>query len=127
MSERSPSIEAICRMPEDFRRRGDVSMIKLLEESGYLNAAAQMTEDTLRRYVAAHPDTIDSWAGFSEDERASEGWYLLRPQYPEARGSWVVGFHPSGPRKSYSSGAEACAAYIKRYVDDLSKYVKHAN
>ena len=123
----TPTIDAICRMPADFRRRGDVSMIKLLEESGHFKAPAQLTEDAVRRYIEAHPETIDLWASYSEDERASEFWYLLRPEYAESGGSWIVGFHPGGPRKRYSDGATACAAYIKRFIDDLAKYVKHAS
>jgi len=47
-------------------------MIKLLKESGHLDDSAQMTEQALRQYIEAHPEIIDLWAGFSEDERASE-------------------------------------------------------
>lgn len=113
-------------MPEDFTRRGDVSMITLLKQSGHL-ASGLLTEEVLRKYIEAHPEVIDLWTGLSEDSRASEGWYLLRPEWAESGGSWVVGYYPSGPRRSYRSGVEACAAFIKRYVDDLAKYVTNAS
>jgi hypothetical protein len=127
MATSSATIEAICRMPEDFTRRGDVSMVALLEESGYLSNRSALTEAVLRQYIEAHPEVVDSWTGFSEDQRASESWYVLRPEWADARGSWIVGFHPGGPRTSHSNGVEACAAFIKRYVDDLAKYVRNAS
>ncbi len=122
MATPTATLEAICRMPENFTRRGDVSMITLLKESGHLNNPGQLTEEVLRPYIRAHPEVIDSWTGLSEDQRASECWYVLRPESAESRDSWMVGFHPGGPRKSYSNAVDACAAFIKRYVDDLAKY-----
>ena len=119
-------VEAICRMPEEFTRRGDVSMIALLKQSGHLDAGP-LTEEVLRQYIEAHPEVIDSWTGHSEDSRASEGWYVLRPEWVESGGSWIVGYHPSGPRKSYRSGVDACAAFIKRYVGHLAKYARNAS
>jgi hypothetical protein len=116
------TLEAICRMPEDFTRRGDVSMVTLLKESRHLNSPDQLTEEVLRQYMRAHPEIIDSWTGLSEDQRASKCWYVLRPEWAELGGSWIVGFHPGGPRESYSNGVDACAAFIKRYVEDLAKY-----
>lgn len=113
-------------MPSDFTRRGDVSMITLLEQSGHLDSGP-LTEKALRQYIDAHPEVIDLWTGHSEDSRASECWYVLRPEWPESGGSWVVGFYPSGPRKSYRNGVEACAAFIKRYVDNLAKYARNAS
>ena len=120
MATPSATIEAICRMPEVFTRRGDVSMIALLKESGYPDSGP-LTEELLRQYIEAHPEVVDSWTGHSEDSRASEGWYVLRPERAESGSSWVVGYYPSGPRRSYRSGVDACAAFIKRYVDDLAK------
>lgn len=98
-------------MPEDFTRRGDVSMITLLKEFGHLNSPGQLTEEVLRQYIEAHPEVINSWTGLSEDQRASESWYVLRPERAESRGSWIVGSHPDGPRKSYSNGVRLRRIY----------------
>jgi hypothetical protein len=127
MATPSAIVEAICRMPDDFTRRGDVCMISLLKESGFLSSPHELTEQVLHQYIQVHPEVIDSWTGLSEDQRASECWYVLRPEWAESRGSWVVGFHPGGPRKNYSNGVDACAAFIKRYVDDLAKSARHAS
>ena len=121
------TVEAICRMPEDFTRRGDVSMITLLKESGHLNSPGELTEEVLRQYIGAHPEVMESWIGLSQDQRTSESWYVLRPEWAESRGSWIVGFYPGGPSKSYSNGVDACAAFIKRYVDDLATHARNAS
>lgn len=102
-------------------------MFALLKESGYLEESAELTEEVLRGYLEAHPQAIEPWVIESLDQRSSECWYLLDPKNPEAGGVWVVGFYPGGPRKSYPSGAQACAAFIKRYVERLSGYAKNAS
>ena len=121
------TIEAICRMPAESRRRGDVSMIDLLKESGYLQADWKLTEVLLQAYLRDHPEAIEAWLTESQDQRGSGSWYLLDPAAAGAERSWVVGFYPNGPKRKYSDGAEACAAFIKQYVERLSTYASDAS
>src|SRR3954465_8781711 len=96
------TIEAICRMPAEFRRRGDVSMMDLLKESGYLENRSHVTEVLLQLYLNDHPEVIEAWLIESQDQRTSEGWYLLDPTAAEAGRGWIVGFYPGGTRKKYT-------------------------
>jgi hypothetical protein len=45
----SSILAAIGRMPTEFRSRGDVSMVKLVSESGYVENQTLVTVDLLRR------------------------------------------------------------------------------
>jgi hypothetical protein len=120
-------IEAICRMPAEYERRGNVSMIELLRESGYLKADWELTEVLLQTYLSEHPEAIEAWLAESRDQRVSEGWYLQDPEATGIRGRWLVGYYPNGPRMNYSDGVRACAAFIKQYVARMRTYASRAS
>ena len=104
-------------MPRDFHERGDVSMVTLLKESGYPQVAESITEQLLEVYFEKHQDLIDVWVRNSEDTRGSPDWYLSKPTGSEKQ--WIVGFFPDGPTRRFSQGAQACAFYVKRYLETL--------
>ena len=113
----SRAVEVVCQMPRDFQEKGDVSMITLFKESGYLRIAESITEQLLKEYFEQHPDLIDTWLRNSEDTRSSPSWYLRKPTGPNER--WVVGFFPDGTTHRFVEGAQACAFYVKRYLETL--------
>jgi hypothetical protein len=117
-------ITAIARMPREFRRRQDVSMLALLEESGYVGRSRDFTIAALRAHFATHADDLDGWVLNSYDNRSSPAWYVAEPSSPDAK--WVVGHQPGGQRQYFDSAAEACAVYVNHWLEDASSFTEHA-
>ena len=111
------TVKAVCQMSKDFQERGNVSMVTLLKKSGYLRIAESITEQLLKEYFEQHPDLINAWLRNSEDTRSSPNWYLSKPTGPNKQ--WVVGCFPDGTAHQFSQGAQACAFYVKRYLETL--------
>jgi YD repeat-containing protein len=113
-------LSRICRLPQEFRHRGDVSMANLLRESGYADAPRMITEELLERYFRANADAIDAWLLLSMDQRSSSGWYLLEPS--QEAGQWTVSYHENGRRSretSYDDDAKACAVFAKQWLESI--------
>ena len=96
-------------------------MVTLLKESGYLRVAKNITEQLLEVYFEKHQDIIDAWVRNSEDTRGSPDWYLSKPTGPDKQ--WIVGFFPDGPTHRFTQGAQACAFYVKRYLETLRAHL----
>jgi len=120
-------VAAIGRMPTEFRERGDISMMQLRKESGYSANPAAVTEAELARHFRTNPDQIDSWLIHSQDNRGVPAWCLLDPPAAKDRGLWVVGFYPGSRRYSFEAADEACAFYVKRYLEDLGRGISDAS
>lgn len=118
-------IAAIGRMPREFRRRKDVSMVALLKESGYLRARSEVTVATLQIHFASHQEDLDGWVSSSRDNRSSPAWYVVEPRGSDA--TWVVGRHPGSQREHFENGAEACAVYVNRWLDFAASIAERAS
>ncbi len=92
-------------------------MVTLFKESGYLRIAESITEQLLKEYFEQHQDLINAWLRNSEDTRGSPDWYLSKPTGPNEQ--WVVGFFPDGTTHRFAQGAQACAFYVKQYLETL--------
>ncbi len=114
-------------MPGEFKRRGDVSMIQLLEESGYLSNSAAVTVQKLRDHFCTHPEDLQAWVLHSEDNRGSPSWYIVEPSAANAGAKWIVGYHPGDRRETYDHRDEACAVYVKRWLEQIGGFVKRAS
>jgi len=117
----------IGRMPGEFRRRGDRSMIQLLEESGYFSNSAAVTVQRLRDHFRMHSENLQAWVLHSEDNRSSPSWYIVEPEAANSGARWTVGYHPGDQRETYEHGDEACAVYVKRWLEQIGGFVKHAS
>ena len=105
------AVERLCHLPRDFRR-GDKSAFQLASEvqidTQSLDAAA------IAKVLIAHPDLIDDWFRWSEDQRSSPAYYLV-----EERGTFVVGRFPGQERMVFSDRIAACADFVLKYVRQL--------
>ncbi len=116
--------EAVCRMARDFYRLGNVSMIGLLESSGYLSCPGVVAEELLERAFAGQPELIDAWVVESQNKRTSEGWYIRGIEESPGGAIWEVGYHPHGARRTFSNRARACAFYVKADVEHLRSIIE---
>ena len=108
-------VEKVCTIPADFHRRGNVSVVYLLEESGYATFRDAVTVRIIQQHLQAHPHLIDVWAGYSEDQRC-DGWY-----FDDRRTS--IGHYSSGAgtahEQKFSERSQACAEYIKHELESI--------
>jgi hypothetical protein len=110
----------ICSMPRDLHIYYNKSMVQLLKESGYFGHEDSVTKEEVMKVLRAYPNFIKDWVDYSDDKRASSGWYL---QHLDAE-KWVLGYY-SGIRSEkeqvFTSGYEACAAFILMEVASIAQ------
>jgi hypothetical protein len=123
----SKVVSAIGRMPIEFKSRGDVSMLRLVRESGYLANQSLVTVELLSAHFSEHPEDLDAWHSKSLDNRGSPAWYLLDPGDTNSRGKWVVGFFPGENREYFDHGEDACALFVKNWLIQVSAYAHDAS
>jgi hypothetical protein len=109
-------VAKICELPVEFKARGTVSIIQLVDESGYRSARAALTADVVSAYLRQHPHLIDAWLAYSEDKRTSSGWYVTQ----RSGDSFEIGYYPNGERISASGRVAACAEFIVREVGSIA-------
>lgn len=62
-------------VPRRFKERGDVSMIDLLSEAGFLTSDTELSETGILAALHGDPSCVDDWLTLSVDNR-SEGWFV---------------------------------------------------
>ncbi len=111
-------------MPKDLYSCHDKNMVQLLQESGYYDWGNSVTKDEIIQVLKEHPDFINDWLDYSSDQRILSGWYFVGFEGD----GWEVGYFDMNKDDNFtdvqyfSSGYEASAVFIQRYVDSLSKY-----
>jgi hypothetical protein len=112
-------------MPITFRDRGDISMIALLQEVSDLAAGSEIPIADIEAYLRAHPELVESWLGYSQDQRCSPSWYLAEPGAGlDGKDGWRVGYFSLKKRETervFSDEFAACAFFIARQVEQLSR------
>jgi hypothetical protein len=106
----------VCSIPADFHRRGDVSVVYLLEESGYDTIRDAITVPILQQYLQAQPSLIADWAGYSEDKRCSSGWYFDDSRYSIGHFSAEAG---QSREQVFAGRKRACAEFIKHELESI--------
>lgn len=108
------TVSDVVNLPRNFHGRGDASIYSLLQESGYFAVHEEVTEGAIHDALREHPELASDWMDFSEAKRASSGWFLRRV----AKG-YLVGHYPDHEPVEYSDELVACAAFIKREIEDI--------
>jgi hypothetical protein len=112
--------KAVCEIARTFEEKGNVSVITLFEESGYLEDPNQITEEQILEYLRHNPDLIDTWVLHSENQRTSQGWYIKSPVGNDSPSDiWIVGWYPGGEINKFRDGASAVAFYVKREAEAI--------
>jgi hypothetical protein len=111
-------------MPIAFQARGNVSMVGLIEESGYAALADDVTELVLEEHLRRHPELVPIWVQYSEDQRCTPAFGLSGPStVGDPAENWRVFYwdHDSGNRwdRTFPDPFTACAFFIKCNADRL--------
>lgn len=113
-------VTAICQIPRDFRR-GDSSPIQLVARSGYEAVKDTLSVAELRDHLERDPALVLDWVVWSEDKRATEGWYFS----PSGDGAHVGYVGLEEPASYFSPLAEACAQFVYREVASIHSHDRH--
>ncbi len=110
----------VCEIPSDFHSGGNQSVYILLRASGYLKHPHLLTRDSIGRYLREHPERIATWQQYSEDKRASRGWYFTRDASDVEVGYFQArrGFRDV---HQYASCEEACTEFILKEMADVAQ------
>lgn len=113
------TVNDVVHLPRNFRDRGNVSMYALLREIGYFAVHEQVTEDAIHRALLEYPECVHDWMDWSEGKRTDAGWFFRR----EGETGYEVGYFPVCSDRhqviKYPDEAAACAAFIKREIEDI--------
>ncbi|MFL5741037.1 MAG: hypothetical protein ACJ75B_12520 [Flavisolibacter sp.] len=108
-------IKKIISLPKKYYTEGNSSIHSLLEQIDHFKEE-ELNEEEIADALSQNPSCIVDWLRWSEDKRSSEGWYLV-----EENGKYVLGYYPGGKFKQQvnTNGADACAAFILRELNQL--------
>jgi len=106
----------IINIPKIMTKEGNVSFYSLLRESGYSEMPDRVTMEVIREALLEHPDCINDWIQYSEDQRCHPTWFFQRNG-----ADYEVGFvsldTDDVPVTRYSDPFEACATFIKQMIE----------
>jgi hypothetical protein len=117
-------VHAVCQMPIAFRARGNLSMVDLIEESGYSALADDITELVLEKHLRQYPELVPVWVQYSEDQRCSPAFGISGPSTDgDSARDWRVFYWDHDPAKrwdhTFPDQFTACAFFIKRNAERL--------
>ena len=104
-----------------FHERGDISMVALLAEAGDPGVIEGVSVEDLVQGLSDQPKTVDSWVQLSEDNRSSPAWFVRQKKNDPM---WEVGYYPDGESTYFDNPIDACANYIRHYLDQLCRIDK---
>ncbi|MEI9932616.1 MAG: hypothetical protein WDM89_19300 [Rhizomicrobium sp.] len=113
-------VERLCSIPVDFHKQQNVSAVRLMERSGYLETPEVLTVENLKPYLARHRDLIDRWIQWSEDQRSHPAWVFGRGQ----AGYFLYCIPANGEDYVFDDGCQACAEFIIRVVRQWAQFAK---
>jgi len=112
-------VEAVARLPVDFKAQETVSAVELIRRSGLVENPRALSAAAVRAYLVKNPALVAAWKGWSQDKRTSAGWYFS----PDG-GRYIVGFFRGGERAEFDDPFDACSAFILREAWELIGHVR---
>ncbi len=116
----SDILHDIIYLPRRFNETNDRSIHTLLIETGYAAVRDQITIKAIRSFLMIHPECVLDWLQYSENKRATAGWYLKMG----CSGEYIVEYCPRDSKQkvngqSFPNRTEACAVFVKREIDSI--------
>ena len=111
----------IATMPRRFHSLGNISIFRLLEETGYFELYDRISEHDIRTALLCCSECVQEWIQYSEDKRSSSGWYLtLNDEGLYETAYFDIKAVPNTTdRVQYESAVDACAAFIKHEIESI--------
>jgi hypothetical protein len=117
--DKNETIAAILRLPQEFRRRGDITFGALLKETGYPDIHREISVSDLRESLTRNPEFISEWETWSCDKRCHPAWYFKTIDDTSEIG--LVDLNVPGTitnRRQFNNIIDGCAEFIKIEIED---------
>lgn len=115
----SSVVTALCRLPDNLQKCGDLSAWDLVLAAGYV-PGSEVDEGLVESYLRTQPSLVGAWLALSGDQRGSGAWYFSEERRPCSGALvWVVALYPGGPRHEYTDRFKACAAYVRHFTQQV--------
>lgn len=102
-------IEQVCTIPRTFRE-GNQSALDLVRATGV--SAQDLTGEAVKAVLGDRPELVDDWFHWSEDQRASSGFYVAAVE-----DGYVVGRIPGdGSETLFGDRESAVAEFIVKHI-----------
>ncbi len=89
-------------MPIVFRARGIISMVGLIEETGYSALADDITELVLEDHLRRHPELVPAWLQYSEDQRCTPAFGMSATDtFGDPPRDWHVFYRDDDPARRW--------------------------
>ncbi len=112
-------LEKICNLPTELKTNTNTSIFKIIQATGFAENESAFDEELLSEFFKAHPNLVNEWVNFSEDQRCTPAWYL--EQIDTEIDEWVVGYleRPGHHihRLKYRDKADACAKFVIKWLE----------
>jgi hypothetical protein len=122
----NPVLSSVAFIASTLRGESSLTAADLLLASGYLDSKDSVSVETLKAWFVENPRHVLAWALFSVHPKCDSPTALIMP---EGSNPWRLATVEDGTIshvESYDSGAEACATFVKGYLEDLARAVQHA-
>lgn len=113
------TIEIVVSLAQGKESHKGATFMRLLEASGYFELYEKITEDKIRDQLTQNPKLVQDWMDWSGDGRSGEGWYFKRND-DGFYALWFSCFEGDSTayQIEYSDAIEACAAFVKRALEE---------
>ena len=82
--------------------------------------ASTSTADRARRCLAVHPDWVDAWFVWSDDQRSSPAWWLAETSATTYEVGYLgPGFEGQEPHLVFEDRLQACAEFMVRAIASI--------
>src|SRR5438552_2012226 len=78
-SNRSEVLEKIFSLPLEFRLRPNISLLRLVENTGYAGCPDQIDVSTIKQAIRGRHGLISIWFDYSREKSENWGWFLEGP------------------------------------------------
>jgi hypothetical protein len=114
-------VEAVCRIPMDFRSLRNVSAMQLVRQTGYASVRSAISVELIGGCLGAHPDWIEAWLTWSTDNRSSPSWWIKCASPTSCRVGYYDPSHEhQEPPIRFDDKVRACAEYVLREVSQIA-------
>ena len=114
-------VEAVSRLPVDYEELGRYSARELVRRTGFKNHRPRVTVERIQACLAEHPDWVDAWFGWSEDNRGVPAWYVLRSG-PDVFRVGRIDHESESEPLVFDDRVRACAEYVHREVAAIADW-----
>ena len=118
MSNKNKIITGIIHLPKIFLIVKDISIYSLLKKTGYFENDSNIDENDILKVLLINQNFISDWLTWSDNKRVSAGWFFQKGE----NNKYKVGYFPFSENLKqieFTNASEACAAFIKREIEDI--------